>query len=148
MFGQTPETISPQHLQHAEKAEKPQAGVELRPVLMSRNVLKFTEIGIQQLLPKRFGIGSPHLIDKRNDVVIHRAFSAALKIYEPRFTILHHHIPRLEIPIEKSRVHIVASKQVVAKPLEVVLQGILVKFQPRRLEEAILEIVQIVENTP
>ena len=104
-------------------------------------LLQFVKIHIDQLIAKFLMEIGASLPEERSHIVIHRSFSAALKIDEIRLTIFHHHVSRLKIPIHE-RAH-PALKQDICQTLKIRLKTVLLKIEPRSLQKAIFEIIEV-----
>ena len=99
------------------------------------------EIVIEQLLAqvgRQIGLG---VVQKRGDVVLQRAFAAALVIEKEGLAVAQHDVARLEIAIEK----VVAggAQQEFRQAAEIVFQRLLVEGNAGEPEKVILEIIQI-----
>ena len=100
------------------------------------------EIVIEQLpaqLRRQIGLG---VVKKRSNVVLQRAFAAALVIQKKGPAIAQHDVARLEIAIEKI-IAVGASSRNFVKRAEIVFQRLLVEGDAGEAEKIIFEIIQI-----
>src|ERR1700758_5563009 len=96
---------------------------------------------IEQNLPEfrgqvRFGVKQ-----KRGDVILQRAPSAALVVHEERPAIAQHDVSRLKIAIEE--VVALGAQQKFRKAVKIVLERLLVKRNACEPQEIVFEVVQI-----
>ena len=104
-------------------------------------IAKPVNVKIQQLLAQfRRQIGL-RVIQERSDVVLQRAFAAALIIQEEWMAVAQHDVARLKIPVEK--VIEVRGQQKLRQPAEVVFQRLFVEGNAGKPEKVILKIIQI-----
>ena len=99
------------------------------------------EIVIEQLLAqlrRQIGLG---VVEKRRDVVLQRAFAAALIIQKKWLAVAQHDVARLEIAIEK--IIAVGAQQELRQAAEIVFQRLLVEGNAGEPKKVILEIIQI-----
>ena len=122
--------IGSQHLQGAEK-HKMLKCIQKCFTIHRHVVLQFIQIHINQLFTQLLMEICSSLPEKRSYIVIYRTFSTALKIDEIRFTIFHHHVTRLKIPIHE-RAH-PALKQDIRQTLKIRLKSVLLKIEPGSL---------------
>ena len=90
-------------------------------------------IMIEQLLAqcgRQVGLG---VVEKRSDVVLQRAFAAALIIEEKRLAVAQHDVARLKIAIEK--VVAVGGEQEFRQAAEIVFERLLVERNARQPAE-------------
>ena len=78
---------------------------------------------------------------QRGEVVGQRAAPSSLVIDEPRLTVAHHDVARLEIAVEKK----VGGRpqQKIAQRVEIVFELLLVEGNVRELEKVVFEVVQV-----
>ena len=74
-------------------------------------------------------------------VVLDRASSTSLEIYEARLSVLYHYIPGLEITIKEGVAFIILG--VFTYAVKVVLKPDFVKINARELEKIVLEIIEV-----
>jgi len=79
--------------------------------------------------------------EQGGDVVMQRAFAAALVVEEVWLAVDEHHVARLEIPIEK--IIAAGSQQKFCQTRKVVLQRLLVEGHAGEAQKIILEVVQV-----
>ena len=139
------ETVGTQYLEHSEKAE-PSESFHKGPTVHAHIFLKFGQITLQHLLLKCCRIFCSGMIDKRCHVIIYRSFPSALEVYEIRLGVTYHHITGIEVPVHEGLTFL--SRQPIGKSLELVLQKHFIESQARRLQEAVLEIVQVKKDHP
>ena len=102
---------------------------------------KRVEIMIEQLLAqfrRQIGLG---VVQKRSDVVLQRAFAAALVIQKKWIAVAQHDVARLEIAIEK--VIAIGAQQEFRQAAEIVFQRLFVEGDAGEPEKVVLEIIQI-----
>ena len=99
------------------------------------------EIVVEQFLAQlRRQIGLA-IEQERRDVVLQRAFAAALVVQKKRLTVAQHDIARLEIPIEK--IIVAGGEQKLRQAGEIMLQRLFIEGHAGEPQKIILEIVQI-----
>ncbi len=103
--------------------------------------LERAKIVVEKLLAKvgrEIGFG---VVEKRGDVVLKRAFAAALIINEEGLAIAKQDVARLKIAVEK----IIArgAEQKIGEAAEIVFESVLVEGNAGEAEKIILEIVEI-----
>ena len=102
---------------------------------------KAVEIVVEQFLAQlRRQIGLA-IVEERGDVVLQRAFAAALVVKKKWLPVAQHHIARLKIPIEK--IIVVGGQQELGQAAEIVLQRLFVEGDAGEPQKIILEIVQV-----
>ena len=99
------------------------------------------EIVVEQLLAQRGRQIGLAVVEQRGDVVLQRAFAAALVVEEERLAIAQHDVARLEIAIEKVVVR--RGEQEFGEAGEVVFEGLLVEGNAGEAQEIVLEVVQV-----
>src|SRR5271165_414151 len=99
------------------------------------------EVVIEQLLAERGRQVRLGVEEQGSDVVLQRAFAAALVVQEKWRAVAQHDVARLEIAIEK--VVPVRAQQELCEAAKVVLQRLLVERDAGEAEKVILEIIQI-----
>src|SRR6202521_4665705 len=106
------------------------------------------EIVIEQLLSqiwRQVGLG---IVQKRNNIVLQRAFAAALIVQEEWLvfvqTFAQHDVAGLEIPIEK--IIAAGAQQQFRQAAEIVFQRLLIERDAGKPEKVILEIIQVPRN--
>ena len=96
---------------------------------------------VEQLLAQsRRQIGFA-VVEQRGDVVVQRAFAAALVVEKPRAAVAQHHVARLKIAIEKIIVR--GGEQQLGQTAEVELQRLFVEGHAGQAQKVVLEIVQV-----
>ena len=99
------------------------------------------EIVIEQLLAQlRRQIGLA-VVEQRSDVVLQRAFAAALVVEKKRLAVAQHDVARLKIAIEK--IIAIGAQQKLRQAAEIVFQRLLVEGNAGEPQKVILEIIQI-----
>ena len=96
---------------------------------------------IEQLLAqvrRQVGLG---VVQKRSDIVLQRAFAAALIVEEKRLAVAQHDVAGLEIAIEK--IIAAGAQQKFRQAAEIVFQRLLVEGNAGEPEKVIFEIIQI-----
>ena len=150
MLRPSTESIRTQYLEISEQTEQSDILHENFPVDIDI-LRKGCQIRFKQALLKCRIVTCSRMPYERRHIIIHRASSSALEIYEIRLPVAYHDIPGLKISIEKGR-HICletarnrkgACCKIFSKPLEVFLKQNFMKLYPSCLEETIFEIVQI-----
>ena len=99
------------------------------------------EIVIEQLLAqlgRQIGLG---VVQERSDVVLQRAFAAALVVQKKWLAVVQHDVARLEIAIKKIIVR--GTQQKFGQAVEIVFQRLFVERNAGQPQKVILEIVQI-----
>ena len=113
---------------------------------------KFVEIVVEQLLPqfrRQIGLG---VVEQGSDIVLQRAFAAALIVEKERMSVAQHDISRLEIAIHE--VVAIRAQQEFRETAEIVFQRLFVEGDACEPEKVVLEIIQIprdglaIETTP
>src|SRR5712692_7223576 len=116
-------------------------------VLHEHFALKLDEISqpgdvtIKQFLAqfrRQIGLG---IVQKRSDIVLQRAFAAALIIQEKWLAVSQHDVARLEITIEE--VIAVGAQQELNQAAEIVFQLLFVEGDASELKKIIFEIIQV-----
>ena len=137
------ETVGTQYLHGAEQHEVAELGHEVGLVhglVLAQGV----DVLVQQFLAEAVGIVGLGLPQERSHVVVDGTFAPALKVDEPRFTVLDHDVAALEVAVhERGRT---AAQQYVGHLLEVVLEAVLLEVESGGFEEAILEVVQVPQD--
>src|SRR5262249_8205736 len=126
-FVEASETVSAESLHDAH--------VDVSVVVAHEDgALEFDEIAeaidveVEELLAqfgREIGLG---VVEERGDVVLQRAFSAALVIEEEGIRVAQHDVARLKIAIEEEVV--VGAEQELGEATEVVFEGLLVERNP------------------
>ena len=143
LFEIATETVGSQHLQGAEQDEMAQLAEEI--VAVYRLVLaECLDVFVQQLFAQAFRITGLGLPEEGGHIVKERAFASALEIDEPRFTVLDHDIPALEVSVHEGSRR--TAEQYIAHLHEVVFQLVFLEIQSRSFQETIFEVVQIPED--
>ena len=99
---------------------------------------------IEQLLAqlrRQIGLG---IVEQRSNVVLQRAFAAALIIQKIRLPIAQHDVARLKIAVEK--IVAVGAQQKIRQAVEIVFQRLLVERNACQPQKIIFEIIQIPGN--
>src|ERR1700737_844448 len=99
------------------------------------------EVVIEQLLAQFGGQVRLGVVQKRGDVILKRAFSAALVIQKKRLPIAQHDIARLKITIKK----IIGGgvQQKIRETAEIIFQSLFAERNARQAEKIIFEVVQV-----
>ena len=140
LFEITTETISAQYLQGAEQDEVTQLAEEI--ITVYRLVLaECLDVFVQQFFAQTFRITGFGLPEERSHIVEERTFSSTLEIDEPRFSVLDHDIPALEVAVHEGSRR--ATEQYIAHLHEIVFQFVFLKFQTGGFQEAVFKVVQI-----
>ena len=136
--------VGAQRLEQAEEHEHAQAVTE-GAHRQGAELLHAVGIFAQQLVAQFGRIVGARLPQERCHVVIDGTLVAALEIDVPRLVVAYHHVARLEVTVEEApRLALRrAVEQRPAQAVEVGLQLQLVHRVARRLEEAVLEVVQV-----
>src|ERR1035437_2007112 len=99
------------------------------------------EIVVEQLLTQlRRQIGFA-VVEQGGNVVLQRAFAAALIVQKIRLAVAQHHIARLKVAIEK--IIRLGGQQKLGEAAEIMLQRLFVERDAGQTQKIILEIVQI-----
>ena len=139
------ETVCAEHLQRAEEYEEAQTVYEVAQrrhlgVLLQRVVVFGYEFAAQLV-----AVACRRLPEERGEVVVERTASAALEVDEIRFAVgVEHHVARLEVAVEE-RVDVLGG-EVLGEETKVSLELQFVEVETRRLQEAILEVVEVEEH--
>ncbi len=102
------------------------------------------EIVVEELLAKRRRKVGFAVVEERGDVVLKRAFAAALVVEKVRLAVANHDVAGLEIAIKE--VIAGSSQKETGQAAEVVFEGLLVEGDAGETEEVVLEVVEIPRN--
>ena len=143
------EAVGSQHLQRAEEHEQGQPLDEMAGRWHLGIVLQRVIVFHHQLAAQLMRIAGRGLPKERGQVVIVRTASAALEIDEIGCWVLgvgrdHHHVAGLEIAVKE--VVAVFGRQVFGKHTEIGLELQFMEIQVGRLQETILEIVEVEQH--
>ena len=99
------------------------------------------EVVVEKLLAKRGRKVGFTVVEERGDVVLERAFAAALVVEEEGIAVTNHNVAGLEVTVEK----VVAGggEKETGKAAEVVFEGLFVEGNAGETEEVVLEVVEI-----
>jgi hypothetical protein len=102
------------------------------------------EIVVEELLAKRGREVGFAVVEERGDVVLERAFAAALVVEKVRLAVANHDVAGLKVAVEK----IVAGggEKESGKAAEIVFEGLLVEGDASETEKVVLEVVEIPRN--
>src|ERR1700687_3340607 len=102
------------------------------------------EVVIEQLLAQFGGQVRLGVVQKRGNVILKRAFSAALVIQKKRLLIAQHDVARLKITIKK----IIAAgvEQKIREAAEIIFQSLFAKRNTSQAKKIIFEVVQVPGN--
>src|SRR5208337_2886997 len=135
-----PKAISAQCLHHAHINK----GIEVLHehfALKRDETGKLVEIVIEQLLAQFWRQIGLSVVQQRRDVILQRAFAAALVIQKKRIPVTPHDVARLEVAVEK--VIAAGAQQEFRQAAEVVFQRLLVEWNAGEPEEVVLEVIQV-----
>ena len=137
--------VSAQHLQRAEEHEEAQPVDKMAHGRHFHVMLQRLIVFPNQLATQLEGIVGGSLPEERGQVVIERSLPATLKVYEIRIPSgVEHDVTRLEVPVHEA-FHGLGS-QVLGQETKVGFQLQLMEIQLRRLQETVLEIVEVEEH--
>ena len=149
------ETIGSEHLKRAEEHEQTQAVDEVSLIRNLGIVLQRVVILIDQLTAQLVRIFCRSLPKERCEVVVERTATASLEVDEIRISVLvKHDVASLEVAIEETTGRrlrhvaiLIAVNEVVGKATESSLKFQLMEVESCGFQEAILEVVEVEENT-
>ena len=148
LLDKTSEAIGPKNLKGSEKDGQTKSTVKSDAVNVGIFLifLESFQIAVDHPFLEPLRVAEPCLPYEGRDVVIYRASSTSLEINKIRLPVLDHHVSRIEIAIEEGIAGVL--QKVLSEKFEFVLQTHFVKLQSARLEEAVLEVVQVKHYHP
>ena len=139
------ETVCAEHLQRAEEHEKAQAVDEVAQRGHLGVLLQSVVVFGYELAAQLVAIACRCLPEERGEVIVVRTASTALEVDELRIAVgIEHNVACLEVAVEE-RVDILRRK-ILGEEAEVCLELQFVEVEPRRFQEAILEVVEVEEH--
>ena len=141
----TTESVCSKHLKCAEKHKQAESSHEVAHARHLRILLQGIVIFGHKVATKLVAVTCRCLPEERCEVIIVRSLASSLEIYEVRIVVrVEHYVACLEVTIEE-RVGLLR-REILGKQTEVGLKLQLMEVELGRLEEAILEVIEVEEH--